>query len=191
MEDEKKLKKIEGKQYLLGLGNREKLDTMTPQKVSSGFEFATNVEKKIGENDFKKALKEAHQAAAMGNEADLRSKVHPVAKQLMSEGNKDEVKRLMSVANKNLEEIRSNKLKTLASKAMSATKKLPGLGGLVAGALAAYDSGDVSAAVPGLNDVESLGPRKGDEGYDIENPSSDRNKEMLLKRVRSKMSSQK
>lgn len=43
---------------------------------------------------------------------------------------------------------------------------------LIGGVAAALTTGDAHAAIPFLGDSEALGPQKGDEGYDIENPPS-------------------
>ena len=48
-------------------------------------------------------------------------------------------------------------------------KALPIVGPAI-GAAAALSSGDVSAAVPVLSEADSLGPQKGSEDYEIENP---------------------
>jgi hypothetical protein len=48
-------------------------------------------------------------------------------------------------------------------------KALPFVGPAI-GAVAALSSGDASAAVPILSEAESLGPEKGSEDYEIENP---------------------
>ena len=59
-------------------------------------------------------------------------------------------------------------LRALAKASKKGLKAIPMVGGLVAGLL----SGDASAAIPILGDSDPLGPQKGDEGYDIENPPS-------------------
>lgn len=50
-------------------------------------------------------------------------------------------------------------------------KALPIVGPAI-GAAAALSSGDVSAAVPVLSEADSLGPEKGSEDYEIENPQA-------------------
>jgi len=40
----------------------------------------------------------------------------------------------------------------------------------IIGALMGLASGDVTAAIPGLSEAESLGPEQGSEDYEIENP---------------------
>lgn len=61
--------------------------------------------------------------------------------------------------------------------AKKALKSIPIIGGLAAG----LATGDVEAAIPILGEADALGPRKGDEGYDIENP------EPKFKRLKDKM----
>lgn len=48
-------------------------------------------------------------------------------------------------------------------------KSIPFVGPAL-GAATALSSGDVSAAIPVLNEADSLGPEKGSEDYEIENP---------------------
>jgi hypothetical protein len=50
-------------------------------------------------------------------------------------------------------------------------KALPIVGPAI-GAAAALSSGDVSAAIPVLSEADSLGPQKGSEDYEIENPQA-------------------
>jgi hypothetical protein len=50
--------------------------------------------------------------------------------------------------------------------------KAAGLGGLAVGLGSLLSSGDVSAAIPILSEAEALGPEKGMEDYEIENPQA-------------------
>lgn len=43
---------------------------------------------------------------------------------------------------------------------------------LIGGIASALATGDAHAAIPFLGEADALGPQKGDEGYDIENPPS-------------------
>jgi hypothetical protein len=50
--------------------------------------------------------------------------------------------------------------------------KAAGIGGLAVGLGSLLSSGDVSAAIPILSEAEALGPEKGMEDYEIENPQA-------------------
>jgi hypothetical protein len=50
--------------------------------------------------------------------------------------------------------------------------KAAGLGGLAVGLGSLLSSGDASAAIPILSEAEALGPEKGMEDYEIENPQA-------------------
>lgn len=72
--------------------------------------------------------------------------------------------------------------KLLKSKPMKEMYKkrlhsIPVIGGL-AGALL---SGDANAAIPILNEADTLGPQEGDEGYEIENPTPGKDRFRRLK----------
>jgi hypothetical protein len=50
--------------------------------------------------------------------------------------------------------------------------KAAGIGGLAVGLGSLLSSGDASAAIPVLSEAEALGPQKGMEDYEIENPQA-------------------
>lgn len=74
-----------------------------------------------------------------------------------------------------------NALKTGAKKSLAALGPLGAIGS------ALYEQ-DASAALPEAFQASDLGPKKGDEGYDIENPTKE---EILNRIIKNKMSAKK
>lgn len=75
-------------------------------------------------------------------------------------------------------------LKALKGAGKAGLKSIP----LIGGVASALSSGDASAAVPVLGDVESLGPEKGSPESIIEDPSaSDEERRWAIEQLRNKM----
>lgn len=175
-------KKIKGKSYLFGEGKREVINTTERQKIGTAEDMKANIAAGLEQKQKNQLKEKALNAIQMGDSKELKE-----SGQGLAEYAKDLIASKEPKKIEKAKELLTKGKSLLVKSATKGLKSLPILGAV--GSVLAEKKAE--AAIPIFGDSEELGPKKGSEGYDIENPKPISDKEIIINRIKNRLASKK